>query len=70
MTTREAADRLFPNEMPLPAPVHPSSIVAVRNGRPGCPETRWDLYAYRCGMGVTECHLHGPFDTRRAVDPS
>jgi hypothetical protein len=43
------------------------NTVAAKDGEPGCPEIRFDLYSYRCGMGTTECHLHGPFEVMDAT---
>jgi hypothetical protein len=44
-------------------PPHP---VAARDGRGGCPVQDWldGTYKIRCGFGITECHKHGPFETR------
>lgn len=41
-------------------------IVAVKDGKPGCPATVWDgAQSIRCSKGVVQCGRHGPFDTRR-----
>lgn len=41
-------------------------LVAVEDGKPGCPEPVWydGLYGpYRCGFGALgECHQHGRFE--------
>lgn len=42
-----------------------SNIVAVTDGKRGCPETRWDgPYSYRCGLGINKCYLHGYFPVK------
>lgn len=61
--------REFKRSLELYSQKPPKRVVVVddieKDVEIGCPKIVWDgPYKFRCGMGTTECYIHGPFNKR------